>query len=702
VSIAYPPARSGSDTDELHGHVIPDPYRWLEDTDSPETRAWIKAQNAFTESVLAGATSREAIRERLTELWDFPRLGAPSRHGGRWFQWRNTGLQNQPVLFVMTSPADEGRELLDPNGLSPDGTAAVGATSITHDGSLLAYAVSEGGSDWMTWRVREVESGEDLPDVVEWSKFAGAEWLRDGSGFYYGALDPPEEGRELLDQNNAFRICLHRIGTTQRDDRVVFERPDDPELIFFPTVTDDGRFLVVTLGRGTAPETELHVLDLEAPEPRWQALVGDRTSRNTVIGNDGEDFFLLTDAGAPRRRIVHVPLGDPDRGSWAEIVAEGDHQLTAAFHIGGQLVCHYLVHAASALRVLSAAGVELHEIATPAFSSVSPLSGRPDEPELSGSPDDPLLFFGTTSFGDPGSIWSHDVSTGETTRVWTSSLPLDRDAIVTEQVFTESVDGTEVPVFLVHRRDLLPTGDVPALLYGYGGFNIPITPTFQVPFAAWVDRGGLLAVANLRGGGEYGLDWYHAGRLAQKQNVFDDFCSVARWLHRAGWSQPAKIAIKGRSNGGLLVGACLTQHPELFGAAVPEVGVLDMLRFHRFTIGWAWTADFGDPDDETAFGWLVSYSPLHNVRDSVDYPATMVTTGDHDDRVVPGHSFKFAAALQAAQAGDAPVVIRVETSAGHGAGKPTAKAIAESTDILAFMELALGVDEDARKLAYAG
>jgi prolyl oligopeptidase len=702
VRIAYPSTRSGSDTVELHGQVIADPYRWLEDTDAPETRAWIEAQNALTESVLSGATSREAIRERLTELWDFPRFGAPSRRRGRWFQWRNTGLQNQAVLFVMSSPTDEGRVLLDPNGLSPDGTAAVSATAVTHNGSLLAYAVSEGGSDWMTWRVREVESGEDLADVVEWSKFTGAAWLRDGSGFYYGAFDPPEEGRELLGQNDALRICFHRIGTTQREDRVVYERRDDPQLIFWPAVSDDGRFLVVSVARGTAPETELHVLDLEASEPRWRALVADMTSLNAVIGNEGEDFFVLTDADAPRRRIVRVPLGDPGRSPWAEIVAEGDHQLTGAAHVGGQLVCHYLAHAVSMLRVFGTSGDELHGIAIPEFSAVLELSGLPGDLELSSSPDDPLMFFSTTSFSDPGSIWSHDVSTGETTQVWTASVPLDRDSIVTEQVFAESVDGTQVPVFLVHRKDVRPTGDVPALLSGYGGFDIPVTPTFQVPYAAWVDRGGLLAIANLRGGGEYGLDWYHAGRLAKKQNVFDDFCSVARWLHTSGWSQPSKIAIKGKSNGGLLVGACLTQHPELFGAAIPEVGVLDMLRFAKFTIGWAWTAEFGDPEDETAFGWLVKYSPLHNVRDGVSYPATMITTGDHDDRVVPGHSFKFAAALQAAQAGDAPVIIRVETSAGHGAGKPTAKAIAESTDVLSFVELALGVGEEASELAYAG
>jgi prolyl oligopeptidase len=686
-----PSTRAGTQTVELHGHAVPDPYRWLEDADTAEIRAWVDAQNAYTESVLSASSSREAIRQRLTELWAFPRVGAPTRKGGRWFQWRNTGLQNQPVLFVMSSPTDEGQVLLDPNVLSSDGTLAVGAISVSPDAALLAYALSDGGSDWLTWRVRDVESGEDLPDVVQWSKISGGEWAPDGSGFYYSAFEAPKQGLELFESNRELRIYFHRLGTQQSEDSVAFERPGEPELFFSADVTYDGRFLVVTVAHATAPETELHVLDLEADEPTWSALVADRTSRNTLIGNEGRDFFLLTDAGASRRRIVRVSLDDAARGSWTEVVAEADHKLTGAAHVGGHLVCHYLVHGTSMLTVADMDGAQLHRVATPEFSAVFELSGRPDEVELSGHPDDPLMFFSTTSFSDPGTVWSHDVSTGETTQVWTASIPLDRGKIVTEQVFVESADGTQIPVLLVHREDVRPTGDVPALLTGYGGFNIPVTPIFAIYAAAWVDRGGLFASANLRGGGEYGLEWYHAGRRAKKQNVFDDFCSVVRWLHSSGWSRPSRIAVKGKSNGGLLVGACMTQHPELFGAVVAEVGVLDMLRFGKFTIGWAWATEYGDPEDEEAFGWLLAYSPLHNVRPGSSYPATMITTGDHDDRVVPGHSFKFAAALQAAQAGDAPIVIRVEPMAGHGAGKPTAKIIAEFTDILTFLEIALGV-----------
>ncbi len=692
ASFTTPSTRIGDDTVNQHGQSIPDPYRWLEDTtDSPEIRAWIEAQNAFTESVLAGASSREAIRERLTELWGFPKTGAPRRKGGRWFQWRNTGLQNQSVLFVMSSATDTGRMLLDPNLLSPEGTLAVSATAVSPDAALVAYALSEGGSDWLTWNVRDVESGTDLADVVEWSKLAGAAWSPDGSGFYYSAYEAPTHGLELVDRNGDMRLHFHRIGTSQADDTLVYERPGEPELLFAADVTHDGRFLVVTVVQATAPETELHVLDLDASEPAWRALVPERTARSTVIGNDGDEFFLLTDAGAARRRIVRVSLDATERGSWTEIVAEADHKLAGAAHVGGRLVCHYLVHGTSTLNVADVNGENVQRVETSPFSAVLELSGRPDEVEFSGRPDDPLMFFSTTSFTDPGTIWSHDVSTGETTRVWTSSIPLDRDAIVTQQVFVGSTDGTRIPVLLTHREGVRPTGDVPTLMTAYGGFNIPVTPVFAIYAAAWVDRGGLFASANLRGGGEYGVEWHQAGRLANKQNVFDDFCSVARWLHTSGWSRPSRIAMKGKSNGGLLVGACLTQHPELFGAAVPEVGVLDMLRFNEFTIGWAWATEYGDPEDENGFRWLLDYSPLHNVRPGARYPATMITTGDHDDRVVPGHSFKFAAALQAAQAGDAPVVIRVETMAGHGAGKPTAKIIAEFTDMLAFIELALGV-----------
>jgi len=670
----YPVTPTVDVVDMLHGVPVADPYRWLEDTEDPSTRQWISSQNALTEGLLSAVPAREEIRDRLTELWDFPKQGVPSRRGQRWFQSRNSGLQNQPVLYVSATVGEEGRVLLDPNELSADGTVALSGLSITDDGSLLAYATSAGGSDWMTWRVRDVATGEDLPDVVEWSKFSGAAWVE--GGFCYGALEAPVPGQEYLAESRLLRVFLHRLGTSQADDELVFELPAEPELMPNAAVTDDGAYLVVTVARGTFPETRLHVQALATGE--WFDLSPSLASRDHVIGNEGSSFLLLTDRDAERRRVVRVSLEAPS--DWVEVVPETEDVLLDAWHVGGRLVCHYLHHAQSRLRVFSTSGHQLGSIDLPESSALGDLQGRVS---------DELVHFSTTSFVDPGTVWSHSLETGETAAVVRS--PVELGDVVSEQVFVPSPDGTLVPVFLVRRRDVEPTGDVPVWLYGYGGFNVPMTPAFSVQRAVWVERGGMVAVANLRGGGEYGRAWYDAGRLANKQNVFDDFCAVAEWLgSTSGWSRPARIAINGGSNGGLLVGACLTQRPELFGAAVPEVGVLDALRFHKFTIGWAWTSDFGDPDDASAFEWLRAYSPLHNVA-ARDYPAVMVMTGDHDDRVVPGHSFKFAAALQAAQTGEAPVLIRVETSAGHGAGKPTAKLISERTDYLAFLELALGL-----------
>ena len=678
MSLSYPATRLGEGSLALDGQSVPDPYQWLEDPDAAETRAWTEAQWALAAPALAAAPTREAIRQRLTELWDFPKVSPPSLEGKRWFQWRNTGLQNQPVLFIMTSPTDEGRVVLDPNEMAADGTVAVMHARPTADGSLLAYATSSAGSDWITWRVRDVETGIDLPDVIEGSKFYGGAWLKDGSGFYYTGYRSPEQGEEYIGTTDASRICFHRLGTPQSDDIVVFERPDEPNLLITADTSDDGRFLVVTAAKGTSQNTEVHVLDLEADEPAFQPLLVDDRFLYATIGNVGDDFYVFTDKNAPRRQVVRVRLGQPDETT--TVVPEGEHQLVLAALIGGKILCQNLVHATARLSVWSITGEHLHDVALPDISTVIELTGKPDEP---------VCYFKTTSFTDAGTIWSHDVSTAETAKVATTTPDFDADNIVTEQVFVTSSDGTQIPLFLAHRKDVKPTGDVPVLLYAYGGFNIPRTPEFSVPRAVWIDRGGVFAMPCLRGGGEYGVEWWHDGRLEKKQNVFDDFCAVASWLHESGWSNPSKIAINGGSNGGLLVGACVTQRPELFGAVVCEVGVLDMLRFHKFTVGWAWTDEYGNPEDPKAFEWLIKYSPLHNVRPGTVYPATLVMTGDHDDRVVPAHSYKFAAALQAAQAGDAPILLRVEPSTGHGLGKPTTKIIDERADMLSFIETAL-------------
>jgi prolyl oligopeptidase len=669
-----PTRRDESVVDVRHGEHIADPYRWLEDTTSAETRAWIEAQNDHTERLLATVAHRAEIRERLTRLWDHPRRSAPVFRGGRWFQLRNSGLQPQDVLFVLAAPDGEGSVLLDPNTFSADGTVSLADWSVSPDGAVLAYAVSEGGSDWLTWRFRDVPTGGDREDVLRWSKFSTVAWTPDAKHVFYAGYDAPAPGRELLDENRVPRLARHRLGDPPDRDEVVLSRPDQPGWSLHAGATDDDRFLVVTISRGTAPQVQLHVLDHTDPERGLVPLVADFDNEVAIVGNDGATFYLLTDHDAPRRRIVAVHLDATDRRDWRELVPETTDTLVEATVAGNRLLTHYLHHAHSRLTLLDLDGTSTTPVELPTYSSVV---------QLAASPEQPVAHLAVTSFTDPGSILSVDVTSGRTTTMHRSAPEHD---LVTEQVFVPA-DGVEIPVFIVHRPGVAPTGEVPVLLYGYGGFNIPLTPAYSPARALFAEGGGLYAVANLRGGGEYGRAWHDAGRLAVKQNVFDDFCAVARWLGGpSGWSRPGRIAIHGGSNGGLLVGACLTQQPELFGAAVPVVGVFDMLRFHLFTIGWAWTSDYGDPDDPEQFGWVRAYSPLHNIRPGTRYPATLVLTGDHDDRVAPGHSFKFAATLQAAQGGDAPILIRVETAAGHGAGKPTQKAIEEGTDLLAFLD----------------
>jgi prolyl oligopeptidase len=673
-----PLTRRGDVVEVLHGESVPDPYRWLEDTESSETAAWVKAQNLATAAILDTLTDRERIRARLAQLWDVTRWGTPYEHGGKWFFTRHDAGSDQPVLRVAATADGDGEVLLDPNTLSSDGTVALTSWSVSADGRKLAFATSQAGSDWMTWRVRDVATGEDSGDVVEWSKWSGAAWLPDTSGFFYGALDPPTAGKEYLDTTDGMRLQLHLLGTPAATDTVVYADPDpkwEPDV----STLDHGRWLVITTHRGTNPETIIRVIDLLDRAAGIRDLLPTAASDARVVGNDGSTFFVLTDSGAPRKRVVAIALDAPDPEHWREIIPESTDQLEDVAQVGDRLVAHVLHDASSQLQLWSTGGERAGQVDLPPYVTVTELSGG------AGS----LVHFGVTSFTDPASIWSCDVMSGAATRVHGSALPIDPASIVITRASAPSADGTEIPMFLVHRADATATGDVRSLLYGYGGFSIPITPTFNAARLVWVERGGLLAVANLRGGGEFGSGWYDAGRLAHKQNVFDDFAGCARWLASSGWSRPSRIAVNGGSNGGLLVGALLTQHPELIGAAVPEVGVLDLLRYHRFTVGWAWTSDYGDPDDPEQYPWVRAVSPLHAINPGATYPSTLVMTGDHDDRVVPGHSFKFTAALQAAQGGDAPVLIRIETSGGHGAGTPVHKLIEARADMLAFTEHAL-------------
>jgi prolyl oligopeptidase len=687
-------ARRAGQVDDYHGELVADPYRWLEDTNASETKAWIEAENELTGEWLSQVKAREEIGRRLSELWDYPRFKAPFERGGRWFQLRNSGLQNQDVLYVMESAEDEGRVLLDPNELSPDGTVAVPSFDVTEDGSQLVYATSGAGSDWETWHVREVASGRDRPDLVEWSKYSRASWLKDGSGFYYGAVDPPTPGAEYLEAASPQKVGFHRLGTQQSEDEIVFEAPEEPEWTSEAVVSEDGRFVVISISKGTAAEAQLRVLDREDPGSGLRPLVADFSSKARYVANVGNTFYVLTDDRAERQRIVAVDLENPEREQWREVIPESTALLLAARHCSGLLVCHYLKDACSKLAVFGFDGSHVRDVPVPEVSS---LLADYDAAGFEGRPESAELHFVVTSFTDSGSLWVHDLDSGETRLVRPPTARVDPQALVSEQVFVTADDGASIPLFLTRRRDVDPNGDVPVLLYGYGGFDISMTPEFSVSWAAFVERGGLFAMAVLRGGGEYGRSWHRAGMLSNKQRVFDDFCDCARWLAASGWSRPGRIAINGASNGGLLVGACITQHPELFGAAVADVGVFDMLRFHHFTIGWAWKSDFGDPDDPEQYRWVRAYSPLHNVHPGRRYPPILLTTGDHDDRVIPGHSFKFAATLQAAVDTDdacagppAPVLVRTETSAGHGHGLPTTKAIAKATDALAFIEGTVG------------
>jgi len=680
TKLPYPASRRTDHVDDYHGTPVPDPYRWLEDPNSDETRAWVEAQNAVTFAYLEGLPAREGLRERLTRLWDYPKAAAPWKRAGRYFQFRNAGLQNQDVLYTADRLDGEWRVLLDPNTLSADGTAALRALKVSPDGRFVAYAVSHGGSDWQAWFVRDVTTGQDLPDHVQWSKFSGAEWLPDASGFLYGRYAPPAEGEALTAANYGQQLFLHRVGTSQQQDELVYERPDEPEWGFAPHVTHDGRYLVLTVWKGTSPKTLLFYRPLGSREA-FTPLVASFEASYTFVGNDGDVFYIRTDRNAPREKLVALNVGDLASG-WQDVIPESEETLWHVQDVPGGFLVATMRDASHRLYRHARDGARLGELPLPTLGSLNALNAEPDDEEV---------FFGFTSFLFPSTPYCLNLETNELRALNAPSVDFDASAYETTQVFATSRDGTRVPMFLTHRRGLTLDGRNPTLLYGYGGFNISLTPSFAVSRLPWLEMGGVLAVANLRGGGEYGEAWHEAGTVHDKQNVFDDFIACAEHLIREGYTRPERLAIQGGSNGGLLVGACMTQRPDLFGACLPAVGVMDMLRFHKFTIGWAWVSDYGSSDDPEQFRTLLKYSPLHNLRQGVCYPATLVTTGDHDDRVVPAHSFKFAAQLQRAQACERPVLIRVQTKAGHGQGKPTRLIIEEQADILAFLVANLGV-----------
>jgi prolyl oligopeptidase len=679
-SLSYPQARTVDQVDDYFGTKVEDPYRWMEDVDSPEVKAWIEQENLLTRCILDKVPGREALQRRLMDLIDFERYTPPVRKGTRYFYWHNTGLQNQSVLYWTEELDGAPNVLLDANTMSEDGTVAVNGLSISEDGRLAAYSIADAGSDWVKWHVREVATGVDLPDVVAWSKFSSASWLKDGSGFFYEGYDAPET--DALKATNYFhKIFFHRLGTPQSEDRLVFHRPDDKEMNVGAAVTDDGRYLIIYQTKGSSPNNQLSVKDLEDLDAPAVEVVSLADAVYSPIDNDGTLFWIHTTFEAPNGRVVQVDLRDPAREKWKTVIAETSNNLDSVGMVDEILIANYVADAQSMVELHARDGALLERLTLPAIGTVSGFGGGRTDKET---------FYQFSNFTRPATIYRLDMKSRRSTIFRQPQLSFDPGNYETQQIFYTSKDGTRVPMFLSYKKGLQRNGANPTLLYGYGGFNVSLLPEFSAGNLLWMEMGGIYAQPSLRGGGEYGEAWHLAGTRLQKQNVFDDFIAAAEWLIANNYTCPSKIGISGGSNGGLLVAACEIQRPDLFGAAIASVGVMDMLRFDKFTIGWAWKTDYGAPSEEEAeFQAIYRYSPLHNLRSGVSYPATLITTGDHDDRVFPAHSFKFAAAMQAAQAGERPVLIRIETRAGHGAGMPLTKRVEIIVDQLAFLSLQL-------------
>ncbi len=674
--LKYPDTRRSDHVDVYHGVQVPDPYRWLEDTDSEETKAWVEAQNKVTFSYLEKVPQRASLRERLTKLWNFERYGTPEKRGGRYFYTRNDGLQNQSVLYVAESLDAPPRELLDPNQLSQDGTVALVGWEVSEDGRYLAYGLAAAGSDWNEWKVKEVATGQDRSDHLRWVKFSGVSWTPDNRGFFYSRYDEPKAGEELTGVNYYQKLYYHTLGEPQDKDRLVYERKEQKEWGFRGEVTEDGRYLVISVWRGTEVKNQVFYQRLDTPAAPVVELLAGFDAEYEFIGNEGSTLWFQTDLDAPLRRVIAIDVEHPERSRWRELIPQAQHVIRGVSAVGDRFLVAYLKDAATQVRVFDLSGRFEREVALPAIGEANGFAGRRKDDET---------FYQFTNFTTPSTVYRYEIRSGESTVFRRPQVDFDPQAYETRQVFYHSKDGTRVPMFITHRKGLPLDGNNPTLLYAYGGFDISITPAFSVMNLVWMEQGGVYAVPNLRGGGEYGREWHEAGMKEKKQNVFDDFIAAAQWLIDNKYTCSQKLAIRGGSNGGLLVGAAITQRPDLFGAALPAVGVMDMLRFHKFTAGRFWVDDYGSADDPEEFKALYAYSPYHNIKDGVAYPATLVTTADTDDRVVPGHSFKFAARLQAAQSGEAPVLVRIETRAGHGAGKPTSMAIEEIADQWAFL-----------------
>ena len=672
--IAYPQPPKSGQTDDYFGTKIADPYRDLENADAAPTRKWIEAENKLTFDYLAAIPERKQINDKLTALWNYEKFTVPFRDGGRYFVSRNTGLQNQNVLHTASALPGDLKPLLDPNTLSKDGTVALSGIDVSDDGKLLAYGLAVAGSDWQEWKVRDIATGKDLSDDVKWVKFSTASWKHDGSGFFYSRYDAPASADQLKQANYFHKVYFHKLGTPQSKDELIYERKDHKDWNFSPQVTEDGEFLIITVSQGTDPKNRVFYKELKDPKATVVELLDKQDASYKFIAHYEGEFLFSTDLDAPRGRIVAINSIEPSHIH--TIVPEAADKLESVELVNDLFIASYLKDAHSVVRLFHLSGEAAGEIPLPGLGTASGFTGKRTDTET---------FYSYVSFTEPSTVYRHDLKTGQSTPLYRPKVDFKSEEFTTEQVFYQSKDGTKVPMFLTYRKGLEKNGENATILYGYGGFDISITPSFTPAVATWLQMGGVYAVANLRGGGEYGEEWHLAGTKLRKQNVFDDFIAAGEWLIANKYTSTPKLAISGRSNGGLLVGAALNQRPELWGAALPGVGVMDMLRFQKFTIGWAWTSDYGSSENADEFAAISKYSPLHNIKPGTKYPPTLIVTADHDDRVFPGHSFKYAATMQAAQSGPAPVLIRIETRAGHGAGKPTSKVIEETTDQWAFL-----------------
>jgi prolyl oligopeptidase len=682
----YPPTRRVDQVDTLHGTKVKDPYRWLEADwrSSREVADWITGQNKVTFTYLKGIPEREAIKRRLTELWNYEKISPPHKVAGRFYVFsRNDGLQNHDVVYTAETPDAEPKVLLDPNTWTKDGTAALTEMEFSADGKYLAYGVAESGSDWTTWKVLDVATRRPLADDLKWIRFSSASWAADSKGFYYSRYPEPKPGEKYQAIPRHQKVYYHRLGTPQRDDVLVYERPDQPSWLLNARATSDGRYLVIRLGEGGRSRNARFVYrDLREPGGKLVDLIAPADAIYRFIDNDGPVFYFQTDLDAPRGRVIAVDARKPGRKGWKTVVAQGEATLLVVNLIGDRLLCNYFKDAHTQLKVFSREGKFVRELPLPGIGTAGGIGGGRSDTEV---------YYAYLSFATPPTIFRHDLTTGKTARWRRPRVKFDPGDYEVKQVFYASKDGTKVPMFVSHKKGLKLDGGNPTLLHGYGGFNQSLAPDFDPAWLAWMEQGGVFAVANIRGGGEYGREWHRAAVKQNRQKAYDDFIAAAEYLIAEKYTRAAKLAIHGSSNGGLLVAACMVQRPELFGACLPDVGLMDMLRFPRFSVGPYLVSEFGSPDNPEEFKALRAISPYHNVKKGVKYPATLVTTADTDDRAVPMHSFKFIAQLQHSQAGDAPVLLRVETGAGHGAGRPTSKQIEEVTDRWAFLVKTLGI-----------